>query len=70
MVTIVICLGLQVAPAELEDLLFKNPDVEDAAVIGIQGYYTFFCCVVIVITTLLVKGRNTLALILYLQGRV
>ena len=42
MVTIVICLGLQVAPAELEDLLLKNPDVEDAAVIGIQGYYTFF----------------------------
>lgn len=29
--------GLQVAPAELEDLLLKSPDIEDAAVIGIPG---------------------------------
>jgi 4-coumarate--CoA ligase len=27
--------GFQVAPAEIEDLLLKNPDVADAAVIGI-----------------------------------
>ena len=26
------------APAELEDLLLKSPDVEDVAVIGIPGY--------------------------------
>ncbi|EJD02554.1 acetyl-CoA synthetase-like protein [Fomitiporia mediterranea MF3/22] len=29
--------AFQVAPAELEDMLLKSPDVEDAAVIGIPG---------------------------------
>lgn len=37
-----IYIGLQVAPAELEDLLLKSPDVEDVAVIGIPAYVSPF----------------------------
>jgi 4-coumarate--CoA ligase len=32
--------GIQVAPAELEDLLLGHPKVEDAAVIGVQDDYS------------------------------
>lgn len=32
--------GIQVAPAELEDLLLGHPKVEDAAVIGISDDYS------------------------------
>ena len=38
MLTLRCDVGFQVAPAELEDLLLKSPDVADAAVIGIHGY--------------------------------